>query len=389
MEVVPARGLGSATLVDQVRELVALSLGGRTDRPIYHVHCDPEPAIRDNAAARSRWWALFEAEFDLTGQPYCGAVHLKEGRRHEHRVYGLVRPSGRVVDLAWDYPRREKCSRIVEFEFGMPPVPSKHARAIARRLRQDGRSDVADWLVAAGATEAERPIAPLTPAERLGQERTGIDLDDVRRATLAAWRASEDGSGFVAALRARGLDLRQGRKGPVVVDASGAAHLATRLVGAASRRFEGRRIVAATVKARLSSHEFEDGTDAGSRSRAKPGEAGAVAPRDPGGSRAAGDGGGLGVRRFGGCPDRVDRGGGGRDPRGPGAALRRLRALPAVRRAVLRRRLTAFDPTLDRHLAALERVRAAAERIEAEAAYERERAWALWGFTDIWGLPLT
>jgi hypothetical protein len=74
---------------------------------------------------------------------------------------------------------------------------------------------------------------------------------------------------------------------------------------------------------------------------------------------------------------------------GPGAALGRLRALPAGRRAILRRALTRFDPTGDRHFAALERVRAAAERIEAENAYERERAWALWGLTDIWGLPLT
>lgn len=145
--VIPARGLGSADLVAQIRELVAISLGGRTDRPVYHVHLDPDVGIADEAAARARWWSLFEAEFGLEAQSHCGVEHLKHGRRHEHRVYGLVRPSGAMVDLAWDYARREKCGRFVEFEFGMAPVASKHARAIARRLRDEGRAEVAEWLV--------------------------------------------------------------------------------------------------------------------------------------------------------------------------------------------------------------------------------------------------
>lgn len=97
---IPARGLGSATLAGQIRELVAISLGGRTDRPVYHVHADPDPGIADNAGARALFWSLFEREFGLGDQPFCGVEHVKHGRRHEHRVYGLVRPSGGVVDLA-------------------------------------------------------------------------------------------------------------------------------------------------------------------------------------------------------------------------------------------------------------------------------------------------
>lgn len=85
--VVPPRGLGSTDLVQQLRELVALSAGGRTDRPVYHVHLDPDAGIADAAAARAWWWTLFETEFGLTGQPYCGVEHVKGGRAHEHRVY--------------------------------------------------------------------------------------------------------------------------------------------------------------------------------------------------------------------------------------------------------------------------------------------------------------
>lgn len=380
----PSRGLGATTLAEQVREIVALSASGRTDRPVYHVFCSPDPSIPDNAAARRRFWMLFEAEFDMAGQPYCGVEHRKGGRTHEHRVYGLVRSSGRVVSLAWDYARREKCGRIVECEFGMAAVPSKHARAVATRLRQDGRHDVADWLVASGTTTRERPVAPLTPRERLVGERTGIALDDVRRVVLAAWRAAADGPGFAAALRERGLDLRRGRAGPVIIDAGGGVHSATRLLGAASRRHEGQRIPAATVKAFLADLDIK-GVNDGNRDPAPSGRAGAPAPRHPGHPGA--DGGGERVRRPRGDLGRPDGGGGGRRECGEGPSLQRLRASAPGQRIAVRRHLNRLMSGYGYRAAAM-RARAAAERIEAGSKRERERDWALWGLTDIWGLPL-
>lgn len=384
--VIPARGLGSAGLVEQIRELVAVSLAGRTHRPLYHVHVNPDPGIRDEAAARARWWTLFEAEFGLQDQPFCGALHVKGGRAHEHRVYGLVRPTGAVANVFWDYARREKVSRIVEFEAGLSPIASKHARAIVQRLRADGRPEVADWLVAHGATKAVRPVAATSPQERLIEARTGVPLDDVRRLALAAWRASTDGAGFRAALQARGLDLRQGRKGPVIMDGVGTAHLATRVIGAAARRLEGNRILAAEVRARLHGISLE-GIGNGHGTRATPRRAGAPAARDRVGAGVGGPG-GVGVRR----PDRglgrPDGGGGGHDAGSAVPALGRLRALPPGRALTLRRRLSGLDPTVASCLAATERARAAVDRIEEWNAYEKERAWRLWGMTDIWGVPV-
>lgn len=387
--VIPARGLGSAGLPEQIAELAAMSMGGRTDRPLYHVHANPDPGIPDEAAARARWWALFEDEFGLRDQPYCGVVHVKGSRAHEHRVYGVVRGNGSVLDLAWDYARREKCSRIIEFEFGMSPVASKHARAIARRLRVEGRPDVAAWMERSGTTTAPRPVARLTPAERRQQERTAVILDEVRKAALDAWRASTTGDEFVVALRARGLDLRRGREGPVIVDAAGAAHLATRVIGAAARRFEGERIRAATVRARLDGLNLEGMRDGRPGTLAAARRSGAAAAPDrggPGPGNRTGDG--IRVRR----PDRgvggPDGGGVRRIDRLGGAALERLRALPAGQRLSLVRRLRNFEPSLAAYHAAVERARDAITRMEAEAAYERDRGWALWGKTDIWGLPL-
>lgn len=374
--VLTPRGLGSRDLINQVRELVALSLGGRTDRPVYHVHVDPDLAIVDNDGARARWWHLFECEFGLTSQPYAGAVHVKHGRRHEHRVYSLVRPSGAVADTSWEYARREKIGRIVEHEFGMPrPTPSKHARAITKALREQGRDDVADWMEASGTTTAERPVARLSPQERLIQERTGVPLDDLRAAALAAWGESADGPGFLAALRRRGLDLREGRSGPVVVDGTGTAHLATRLVGAAARRVDGTRIPAAAVKERLAGLTLTQHGDGHGR------QAGRDPERDPGRATVAGgagDGAGAGRDARGadapGDADRAHSVGGRHGGGGVGDALARLVA--GAPQARLRARLKLMPASRNAELA-------------AAFAAVRSRQWiAVPGVTDMWGLPI-
>lgn len=386
--VISPRGLGSSTLREQVRELVALSAAGRTDRPIYHVFCSPDPAVADDPRVRVRFWSLFEREFDMAGQPYAGVEHRKDGRLHEHRVYGIVRPSGAVVNLSWDFARREKCARIIEYEHGMEAVPSKHARAVLHRLRADGRSDVADWLVGSGTTRSARPVAARSPGERLIEERTGTDLDAVRRLALASWREATDGTAFAAALRRRGLDLRQGRVGPVILDASGTPHLATRLIGAAARRFEGERITAATVKAQLGNLTLEKMSDGHAGTGAPSDCPGSLAARDPGGTGAAG-GRGLGVRRPGRDSGRPDRGGGGRGRRGQDPALDRLRAVAPGHGLVVRRGVSGLSKALAGNIAAVDRARHAAERIEDLASSKRDRAMALWGKTDIWGLPLS
>lgn len=387
VRVVEGRGLGCITLQGKIAELVALSAGGRTDRPVYHVHCSPDPGIADETAARARFWVLFEREFGMEGQPWCGVEHVKKDRRHEHRVYTVAKPDGGIVDLRFDFIRREKIARVVEYEHGMAPVPSKHARAIVAALRRDGRDDVADWLVAAGMTTIARPVAPLTPRERLVQERTGVDLEDVRRAALAAWRASKDGQGFLAALRERGLDLRQGRVGPVVVDQVGTAHLATRLIGAAARRFEGDRIPAVAVKTLLGGLELEGHEHGREGNLAKAGRPGTPPARDRG-RRGATGAGGVGIRRPCGHAVGPDTGGGGRDGRRPGAALERLRTCTAARGAVLRRRLMRLNAVSGAYLADADRARAAIERIDEVASGRRTREWALWGAKDVWGIPL-
>lgn len=55
---------------------------------------------------------------------------------------------------------------------------------------------------------------------------------------------------------------------------------------------------------------------------------------------------------------------------------------------MMRRHLSGLDVSLDRYQAAAERARAAAERLDDLADNGRTRGLALWGVTDIWGIPI-
>lgn len=249
VRVMEPRHLVAADLRAQLRELVDTAKRGRTDRPVYHVHIDPPPGS-DAATVTEKFVTLFEREFGLEDVPRLGVQHVKNGRAHYHIVYSLVRPDGRVASLSHEYARREKISRVTEFECGLPWTQGKHNRAVAQALRKDGRVDVADAMEAVGLLDGRRPAAPQTPGERAQAERTGIPVADVRSALLSAWQSSDDGPSFSAAIQQHGLRLAQGEKALVVIDRAGGPHALARHLSAAARD-AGSRIVAADIKRRV------------------------------------------------------------------------------------------------------------------------------------------
>lgn len=245
----PARGVGSRGFHAQLREIVARSAHSRTDRPVLHLHVDPPTEWTD--AQYSRHLELYEAEFDLVDQPRLAVFHRKHGRGHRHYIYSLVRRDGRIVDLAHDFARREKISRILEYEFDEPHVPGKHNRAVAEALRREGRHDVAASMVSSGLLDAVRPVARMTPAERHQANRTKVDLQEIGRSVLVAWGASHDGPSFQDQLEQRGFDIAIGDKVPVVVDRTGNVHPLARILGKAAMAEAAIGIRAAEVRQRL------------------------------------------------------------------------------------------------------------------------------------------
>ena len=244
-----SRGLVSVGIRARVRELGDLASHARSQAPLYHVHADPSGSWL--AGQWAAYWQGFEHEFHLEAQPFAEAIHVKGGREHRHRVYSLVRLDGTVIPMRWDHARREKLHRLVELETGKPLTPGRHNRAVITALEAEGRHQEAAALRRAGLDRVSRPQASTTPRQRAQAERTGIANQDVAAAALTAWRTSDDGRSFQAALAGQGLRLAQGDRAAVLVDFSGNAHPLARLLGRVSKARGGDRITAAQVSARL------------------------------------------------------------------------------------------------------------------------------------------
>lgn len=243
-----SRGLVSEGIRDRVAELTDIAGHARSRRPLYHVHADPPEAWSEE-----RWdayWIRFEREFGLESQPFAEAAHVKHGREHRHRVYSLVTGDGSCIRMDHDYARREKIHRLVELETGGRLTPGRHNRAVIQSLEREGRADAAAAMRDAGLDTMARPEASTTPPRRAQAERTGVAPGDVGAAALAAWRTSDSGPAFRAALVAYGLELARGDRVPVLVDASGNALPLARLLGKASKD-GGDRIAASAVTDRL------------------------------------------------------------------------------------------------------------------------------------------
>ncbi|WBU27749.1 hypothetical protein OOZ54_13855 [Rhodopseudomonas palustris] len=256
VEVMPARGLAAEHLRDQLRELVASSAHGRTDRPVHHVHIDPPPDCADPNAVIAAFIEHYEREFGLETEQRCGVYHVKNGRKHAHVVWSLVREDGSVISLAHDHARREKVSRITEFECGLDFVKGKHNRSAANALRAEGRADVADAMEAAGLLNGKRPVAHSTPRQRAQAERTAVPLDEIRTQALAAWQSSSDARSFAVALHAFGSSVASGEKRLVLIDRAGGTHSLNRTLAAAARRTDTEKITAAAVRKRLAGIRF-------------------------------------------------------------------------------------------------------------------------------------
>lgn len=256
VEVMPSRNLAADNLKDQLRELVAVAARGRTSRPVHHLHIDPPPGVTNPEAIIQSFIRHYEHEFGLVDASRCGVFHMKSGRKHAHVVWSLVREDGSVVSLAHDHARREKISRIVEFEHSLPLTRGKHNRSAAAALWTEGREDVAEAMEAAGLLGGNRAIAHSTPRERAQAERTKVPLEEIRNRAFAAWQASDNSRELAVMLHSFDFSIAQGSRGLVIVDRSGATHSLNRVLAAAARHAGADRITAAAVRKRLGGITF-------------------------------------------------------------------------------------------------------------------------------------
>ena len=220
-----AEGIGSG--IQELTDLVAHS--GHKD-PLRHVWASPPEGHEWDDAQWDKYWSNYERILGLEHQPYAEAVHDKHDKQHRHRVYSLVTDRGTLVRMGHDYAKHEALNRLTEFETGTPLVKGRHNRRAVQYLQNMGREDVAAAVIAAGLTEGPRPVAALHSKERMQQQRTGISKMDVAAQVVAAWRQSDNGESFRAALMEHGLVLARGHSELMVLDGKGGPHALGRMM---------------------------------------------------------------------------------------------------------------------------------------------------------------
>lgn len=201
-----------------------------------HIAFNPAEPMSDEALAS--FAARLCDELQADRERMTLVVHQKNGSTHGH----LLLPEWQddhVLSSRFSWQRLEKCARLEELRLGHQLVPGRHDRAIARALRQEGKTAEAGRVEtvlqgpASGAANllAPAPASPDTPlsssaSKRLPQplpraaytsqsrrmaERQGLDLAEAKKAIASLWAQSDNQlHRFRALLKTRGWVMRAG-----------------------------------------------------------------------------------------------------------------------------------------------------------------------------------
>ena len=200
-----------------------------TKRPFVHFAFSPDRALSEDQVQQCVRDVL--SEYGLPAdQPYILVGHEKRREdgscvEHYHLTALTVKPDGKVADFTNSYPRNEALARKWEIDFGHDLTLGRHNRAAAHLLAERGYLNVAQALEPLIA--APRPVARYTHAQAQAakrKERSKSELTETLSGMAEAWRQSDGGAAFEAALAVRGMFLALGTKAVLVIDPEGQEH---------------------------------------------------------------------------------------------------------------------------------------------------------------------
>jgi len=210
------RGVAADDLYGALREMEAVALGSRCQKPFYHSSINTLAHERLTDEQRAHAIDRLEAALGLSGQPRIVVIHRKKDREHCHIVWSRISLERMcAISDSHNYRKHEQVARELEREFG-------HARVQGAHIERDGRP---------------RPKRTPSHAEMLQAERTGLSVQSVKTAITDIWRCTDSGRAFASALQAAGYVLARGdRRDFVVIDPKGGVHsLARRVEGARAK----------------------------------------------------------------------------------------------------------------------------------------------------------
>jgi|GEM_PF-1359720 len=186
-----------------------------------HIAFNPAEPMSDEALAS--FAARLCDELQADRERMTLVVHQKDGSTHGH----LLLPEWQddhVLSSRFSWQRLEKCARLEEIRLGHQLVPGRHNRAIARALRQEGKTAEAERveavlqgpaadatnLVTPTPTSADTPLSPAASASaskrgpqplpraaytsqaRRIAERQGLDLAEAKKTIASLWAQSDN-----------------------------------------------------------------------------------------------------------------------------------------------------------------------------------------------------
>jgi len=208
-------------LYEVMNDMALARDGSRSETAFLHISLSPSRDLSDDEMRKIA--GIVMQHFDAEDHQAALIIHEKDrannsGNRHAHIVLGRVSPDGKVLPSGFDKIKLETAVRIAEFELGEPCVLGRHHKSSVKWLRENGRDDVADFMIAAHSNNPTKPTSSASPAVRQKIERTtGKDLSAISNDVRSAWEKSDNGQSFAAALTSVGLSVKSGKKDGVFV----------------------------------------------------------------------------------------------------------------------------------------------------------------------------
>lgn len=206
-------------LRELMRDMQTARDAAGADAAFLHIHISPGILMSMDQLRRAA--EIVREHFGAADHPCALVPHRKErsggdGDLHGHLVIARCH-DGKVISSGFEKIRLETAMRLVEYELGELPTLGRHHASAVRWMRQNGREDVAAWLVAAHGENPEKPRSAASPAKRQALKRQGVDLPEAREIVKAAWASSDDAKSFRTAMREQGFDVAPGKKDGVFV----------------------------------------------------------------------------------------------------------------------------------------------------------------------------
>jgi hypothetical protein len=209
LEVTDLRGSIADDLHGAFAEWYAQSKATKCVKYLYSLSINPPVPL--NREQYREYVARIERKLGLADQPRAVVFHVKQGREHCHVVWSRIDTDRmKAVQISHD----RQIQRLI-------------ARAFARdhglTLPKGMEKDLGSERFARNRARRENL------KEKQQQERTGIGKSERREAINAAWKETDTGRAFAAALERRGYFLARGDDRPyVVVDLYSEVHSLSR-----------------------------------------------------------------------------------------------------------------------------------------------------------------